>query len=67
MIRLKDFLKIANDPVIIRNEDDNVLRINDTYFDKDLLSDKLLNSEVTIVEAEDYHIIVRLKEEMKND
>lgn len=62
MIRLKDFLKIANDPVIIRNEDDNVLRINDTYFDKDLLSDKLLNSEVTIVEAEDYHIIVRLKE-----
>ena len=62
MIKLKDFLKIANDPVIIRNEDDNVLRINDTYFDKDLLSDKLLNSEVTIVEAEDYHIIVRLKE-----
>ena len=62
MIRLKDFLKIANDPVIIRNEYDNVLRINDTYFDKDLLSDKLLNSEVTIVEAEDYHIIVRLKE-----
>ena len=62
MIRLKDFLKIANDPVIIRNEDDNVLRINDTYFDKDLLSDKLLNSEVTIVEAEDYHIIVILKE-----
>lgn len=67
MIRLKDFLKIANDPVIIRNEDDNVLRINDTYFDKDLLSDKLLNSEVTIVEAEDYHIIVRLKEEWFND
>lgn len=67
MIRLKDFLKIANDPVIIRNEDDNVLRINDTYFDKDLLSDKLLNSEVTIVEAEDYHIIVRLKENEKND
>ena len=67
MIRLKDFLKIANDPVIIRNEYDNVLRINDTYFDKDLLSDKLLNSEVTIVEAEDYHIIVILKEEMKND
>lgn len=62
MIKLKDFLKIANDPVVIRNEDDNVLRINDTYFDKDLLSDKLLNSEVTIVEAEDYHIIVRLKE-----
>ena len=62
MIKLKDFLQIANDPVVIRNEDDNVLRINDTYFDKDLLSDKLLNSEVTIVEAEDYHIIVRLKE-----
>ena len=62
MIKLKDFLKIANDPVIIRNEDDNVLRINDNYFDRNLFSDNLLNSEITIVEVEDHHIIIKLKE-----
>ena len=50
MIKLKDFLKVANSPINIRDGFNVVITINDAYFDNDLLSEKLLNSEVEIVE-----------------
>ena len=61
MITLRDFLKIANNQVIIGDGVNRVLRINDDYFDKDLLSEKLLDSEVAIVEADNDYLIVELE------
>ena len=51
MIKLKDFLKVASSPINIRDGFNVVITINDAYFDNDLLSEKLLNSEVEIVEV----------------
>lgn len=65
MINLREFLKLANDPVIIREGIIDVIRISDCFLDADLLSEKLLNSEVELVESCDKNIIVILKEELR--
>ena len=61
MIKLKDFLKIADDQVVILNGNDDVILINDSYFDVDLLSEKLLNSEIDAVGVSKSKIVIRLK------
>lgn len=65
MIKLREFLKLANDPVIVREGSVDVIRIDDCFLDCDLLSEKLLNSEVELVESCDENIIVILKEELR--
>ena len=65
MIKLREFLKLANDPVIVREGTVDVIRIDDRFLDVDLLSEKLLNSEVILVESCDKNIVVILKEELK--
>ena len=65
MIKLREFLKLANDPVIVREGSVDVIRIDDCFLDCDLLSEKLLNSEVELVESCDKNIIVILKEELR--
>ena len=62
MIKLKDLLKIANSILIIRDEEDIVMEINDSYSDKNLLSEKILNKTVCIVEAKNNRLLVELEE-----
>lgn len=65
MIKLREFLKLSNDPVIVREGSVDVIRIDDCFLDCDLLSEKLLNSEVELVESCNKNIIVILKEELR--
>ena len=65
MIKLRELLKLANDPVIVREGSVDVIRIDDCFLDCDLFSEKLLNSEVELVESCDKNIIVILKEELR--
>ena len=61
MIKLRDFLKIANDPVEIMDGLNNVVLIDDTYFDNDILSQKLLDMEVSTVDAREHRLLVELE------
>ena len=61
MIKLRDFLKIANDPVEIMDGSNNVVLIDDTYFDNDILSQKLLDMEVSTVDARVNRLLVELE------
>lgn len=65
MIKLRDLLKIANDPVGIMDGPNNVVLISDTYFDNDILSQKLLDMEVAIVDARDHRLLVELEGDIK--
>ena len=65
MIKLREFLKLANDTVIVREGSVDVIRIDDCFLDCDLLSEKLLNSEVDLIESCDKNIVVILKEELR--
>ncbi len=62
MITLKDFLKIANNDVVICDGDKNVILINELYFDNDILSANLLNKTVVTVDAENGKLLVTLEE-----
>lgn len=61
MIKLRDFLKISNDPVEIMDGSNNVVLIDDTYFDNDILSQKLLDMEVSTVDAREHRLLVELE------
>lgn len=61
MIKLRDFLIIANDPVEIMDGSNNVVLIDDTYFDNDILSQKLLDMEVSTVDARENRLLVELE------
>lgn len=61
MIKLRDFLKIANDPVEIMDGSNNVVLIDDTYFDNDILSQELLDMEVSTVDAREHRLLVELE------
>ena len=65
MIKLRDFLKIANDPVAIRDGNKDVASINDLYFYDDILSKRLLDMEVGIVDARDHKLLVELEGDIK--
>lgn len=61
MIKLRDFLKIANDPVEIMDGSNNVVLIDDAYFDNDILSQELLDMEVSTVDAREHRLLVELE------
>lgn len=61
MIKLRDFLKISNDPVEIMDGSNNVVLIDVTYFDNDILSQKLLDMEVSTVDAREHRLLVELE------
>lgn len=65
MIKLRDFLKIANDPVEIMDGTNNVVLFADTYFDNDILSQKLLDMEVATVDAREHRLLVDLEGDIK--
>ena len=61
MIKLRDFLKIANDPVIVIDGTHDVILIDVIYFDSDILSQKLLDMEISTVDARDHRLLVELE------
>lgn len=65
MIKLRDFLKIANDPVEIMDGTNTVVLFADTYFDNDILSQKLLDMEVATVDAREHRLLVDLEGDIK--
>ena len=65
MIKLRDFLKIANDSVVITDGMTDVVSIGDQYFDNDILSQKLLDMEVSAVDARDRRLLVELEGDIK--
>ena len=49
MIKLKDFLQVAKDTVVIEEKGAHAVVIDPLYFKADLLSQKLLDSEIRMV------------------
>ena len=67
MIKLKDFLEVANRPVTIVRNFEEIVSINDNHFDEDILSERLLNMDVAIVDTRhEGNLIVELGDE-END
>lgn len=64
MIKLKDFLKVANREIVIKDGAYDILTLRYNYFDENVLSEKLLNSEIDIVDTSNGYIIVYLKDEV---
>lgn len=62
IITLKNFLNIANDDVVICEGNDNVILINKSYFDDNIMSENLLNKTVSTVDAENGKLFVTLEE-----
>lgn len=66
MIKLRDLLKISNDKVeIMYDASSTVVLFNDAYFDKDILSQKLLDMEVATVDAREHRLLVELEGDIK--
>lgn len=61
MIKLRDFLKIADGPVTIIDGVHNAVIIDDMYFDSDILSQRLLDMEVSTVDAREHRLLVELE------
>lgn len=49
MVKLKDFLQVAKDPVVIEENGAHAIAIDPLYFKADILSQKLLDSEIRVV------------------
>ena len=49
MIKLKDFLQVAKDTVVIEEKGAHAVVIDPLYFKADLLSQKLLDSKIRVV------------------
>lgn len=49
MVKLRDFLHVANDTVVIEEKGAYVVEIDPLYFKADILSKKLLDSEIRMV------------------
>lgn len=49
MVKLRDFLQVAVDPVVIEEKGKNVTEINPAYLKTDILSKKLLDSKIKMV------------------
>lgn len=64
MIKLKDFLKVANSDIVIKDGADDVLTLRYNYFDENVLSEKILNSEIDMVDNRNGYILVYLKYEV---
>ena len=51
MVKLRDFLQVAVDPVVIEEKNKNVVEIDPGYLKTDILSQQLLDSEIRMVGA----------------
>lgn len=49
MVKLGDFLQVAHDTVVIEEKGAHVVEIDPLYLKTDILSQKLLNSEIHMV------------------
>lgn len=49
MVKLGDFLQVAHDTVVIEEKGAHVVEIDPLYFKADILSQKLLDSEIRMV------------------
>lgn len=49
MVKLRDFLQVAKDTVVIEEKGAYVVEIDPLYFKADILSKKLLDSEIRMV------------------
>lgn len=49
MIKLKDFLQVAKDTIVIEEKGAHAVVIDPLYFKSDLLSQKLLDSEICMI------------------
>lgn len=67
MIKFKDLLKVVTSDIVIREGIDDILLIHVWHCDASVLSDKLLNAEISTVYTDGKNIIVRLEEEFGND
>lgn len=49
MVKLRDFLQVAKDTVVIEEKGAHAIVIDPLYFKADILSQKLLDSEIRMV------------------
>ena len=49
MVKLRDFLQVAKDIVVIEEKGAHAIAIDPLYFKADVLSQKLLNSEIRMI------------------
>ncbi len=49
MVKLRDFLQVAKDTVVIEEKGAHAIAIDPLYFKADILSQKLLDSEIRMV------------------
>ena len=49
MVKLRDFLQVAKDTVVIEEKGEHAIAIDPLYFKADILSKKLLDSEIRMV------------------
>lgn len=49
MVKLRDFLQVAKDIVVIEEKGAHAIVIDPLYFKADVLSQKLLNSEIRMI------------------
>ncbi len=49
MVKLRDFLQVADDTVVIEEKGEHVVEIDPLFAKADLLSQKLLDSKIKIV------------------
>ena len=67
MIKLKDFLKIANNDVVITDGRIDMILLSRGFFDSDILSKNILNAEICKVKSMNEQLIVKLVEEDSDD
>lgn len=51
MVKLRDFLQVAKDTVVIEEKGARAIAIDPLYFKADILSQKLLDSEIRMVSS----------------
>lgn len=51
MVKLRDFLQVAKDTVVIEEKGAHAIAIDPLYFKADILSQKLLDSEIRMVSS----------------
>lgn len=67
MIKLKDFLQIAKDTVVIEEKGAHAVVIDPLYFKADLLSQKLLDSKIRAVGSINGKLHIVLEGDIKGE
>lgn len=69
MVKLRDFLQVAKDIVVIEEKGVHAIAIDPLYFKADILSQKLLDSEIRMVGSvmSDGKLHIVLKGDIKDE